>query len=286
MNLRLACADFTFPLLEHHHSLRLISMLGFTGVDIGLFEGRSHLWPSKEFKDVVGNAGSLRATLDDFGLVVADIFLQMEPDFVPYAINHPERERRAQARDWYQRTLDYAASCGAGHVTVLPGAHFAGESAEDSLARSASELAWRVERANEHGVVLGTEAHVGSVAPDPKTALTLIGQTPGLTLTLDYTHFTRIGLPDAEVEPLLQHASHLHIRGAREGRLQVNFDQNTIDYERVFRAMQETGYTGWVGIEYVWTEWERCNESDNLSETVRYRDLFRKLGAEAVQGES
>ena len=84
------------------------------------------------------------------------------------------------------------------------------------------------------------------------------------------------------MEPLLQHASHLHIRGAREGRLQVNFDQNTIDYERVFRTMQETGYSGWVGIEYVWTEWERCNESDNLSETVRYRDLFRKLAAEAA----
>ncbi len=42
MNYPLACADFAFPLLSHEQSLDLISMLGFEGVDIGLFEGRSH----------------------------------------------------------------------------------------------------------------------------------------------------------------------------------------------------------------------------------------------------
>ena len=49
MTFRLACADFTFPLLSHEQSLDVISMLGFDGVDIGLFEGRSHLHPSREF---------------------------------------------------------------------------------------------------------------------------------------------------------------------------------------------------------------------------------------------
>ncbi len=49
MTLPLACADFAFPLLPHQNSLDVISMLGFDGVDIGLFEGRSHLHPSREF---------------------------------------------------------------------------------------------------------------------------------------------------------------------------------------------------------------------------------------------
>src|SRR5580692_190961 len=47
MSLKLACADFAFPLLPHDNSLDLIAMLGFEGVDMGLFEGRSHLWPSR-----------------------------------------------------------------------------------------------------------------------------------------------------------------------------------------------------------------------------------------------
>ena len=46
MKLRLACADFTFPILPHDQVLQLIAMLGIKGVDIGLFEDRSHLRPS------------------------------------------------------------------------------------------------------------------------------------------------------------------------------------------------------------------------------------------------
>ena len=50
-----------------------------------------------------------------------------------------------------------------------------------------------------------------------RRALDLVWTTsPGLTLTLDYTHFTRLGLPDADVEPLLKVASHFHVRGAPE----------------------------------------------------------------------
>jgi hypothetical protein len=38
--------------------------------------------------------------------------------------------------------------------------------------------------------------------------------------------------------------------------------------------MQETGYKGYVGVEYVWQDWERCNEVDNLSETILLRDFL------------
>ena len=89
MRLKLACADFTFPLLPHDGSLQLISLLGFKGVDIGLFEERSHLRPSSEFKNVRRSARRLRKGLEDRGLVATDVFLQMASDFIPYAVNHP-----------------------------------------------------------------------------------------------------------------------------------------------------------------------------------------------------
>ena len=25
--------------------------------------------------------------------------------------------------------------------------------------------------------------------------------------------------------------------------------------------MKRTGYSGWIGVEYVWIDWEHCNES-------------------------
>ncbi len=271
--MKLACADFTFPLLSHEKALQLISMLGFQGVDIGLFEKRSHLWPSQEFKSLKASARQLKKKLKALKLEAADIFLQMATDFHEYATNHPNPQRRRKARDWFLKTLDYAVECGAHHVTVLPGVRFEKESLGDSFDRCAEELAWRVEQSKRKGIIFGTEAHVGSIAPDPKAAEKLVTSVPGLTLTLDYTHFTRSGLPDSSVEKLIPYASHFHVRGARKNRLQTSFANNTIDYKRALRKMKECKYDGWLGIEYVWIDWEHCNECDNLSETL----LFQKF---------
>ena len=81
MIFRLACADFTFPLLTHEQSLDLIAMIGVEGVDIGLFEGRSHLAPSLELEDPIASGRALLNKVSDRGLQVADVFLQMDPDF-------------------------------------------------------------------------------------------------------------------------------------------------------------------------------------------------------------
>src|SRR6266446_4474172 len=228
MPLKLACADFAFPLLSHDKVLDLIAALEFDGVDIGLFEGRSHLWPSKEFKNLSASATRLKRKLHSRGLACADVFLQMAPDFTAFAINHPESARRRKARDWFLRALEYANRLGCRHVTTLPGVAFASEPEAASWARCVTELSWRLDQARSHGIVFSIEAHVGSIVPEPKKALRLVKGVPGLTLTLDYTHFTRAGLPDSAAEPLLPHASHFHARGARKGRLQTPFQHNTI----------------------------------------------------------
>src|ERR1017187_1302403 len=222
----LATADFTFPLLPHDQALNLISMLGFEGVDIGLFEGRSHLQPTTQFRNLRKNARALGRKLAERGLRPADIFLQ---------------EPRAA-----------------------------------SFGRCCEELAWRCEQARSRGITFAVEAHIGSLVPAPKDALRLLQATPGLTLTLDYTHFVRRGIGEAEVEPLIAYASHFHARGARKGRLQSSLKQNTIDYARILSVMKNLGYRGYIGIEYVWIDWEHCNEVDNLSEVILLRDFIRK----------
>jgi sugar phosphate isomerase/epimerase len=62
---------------------------------------------------------------------------------------------------------------------------------------------------------------------------------------------------------------------ASKGRLQSAFPRNTIDYARVLRLMRKVNYRGYVGVEYVWIDWEHCNEVDNLSETIQMRDFLR-----------
>ena len=277
MKLKLACPDFAFPLLEHEQSLDLIKVLEFEGVDVGLFEGRSHLQPSGEFRDPVRSGRRLKGKLDELGLVAADVFLQTDNDPARYTINHPETRRRSRARDWFLKTLEYSSACGCRHVTILPGMLFDDEPYSESLGRSVDELAWRMEKAVACRIVLSVEPHIRSVMSTTGRVLGLIRRVPGLTLTLDYGHFAVRGIPDPVVEPLIEHAAHFHLRGGRRGRLQESFKRNTIDFRRILERMAATGYRGWICIEYVRMDWGHCDESDNISEIILFRDYLRSL---------
>ena len=276
MELKLACADFSFPLLPHNKVLDLISMLEIEGVDIGLFEDRSHLQPSVMFRNIKKNAKELSNKLKDRGLIPADIFIQTALDFVTSAPNHPDEKVRKISRERFLETLEFAAECGSKHVSALPGVNFEEEPKGDSFKRCCDELLWRCDNANKHGLVFGVEAHLGSIVQTPEETLRLIQNVPGLTLTLDYTHFTKVCIPDMEIEPLIKYAGHFHARGAAKNRLQTGLKKNTIDYARVINVMKETNYQGIIGIEYTWNEWEGCNKTDNVSETILLRDFIIK----------
>lgn len=280
MRLKLAISDYTFPKLEWEQALRLGRDLGMEAVDIGLFAGRSHLRPEDVLRQPAQAAARVTRALQAHELEIADVFGQPGAVFQEKAVNHPEPGERQKAAEFYWRLLEFAARCNARHMSLLPGIHFEEESHEDSLKRCGEELAWRTEAASKLGIIFSVELHLGSIAPTPSQAKRLLQMAPGLTLTLDYTHFTCQGIPDDEIEPLLGSASHFHARGACKGKLQASSKENTIDYPRILRAMKERGYRGYVVLEYVWTEWMRCNEVDNLTETIWLRDLLRPMMAQ------
>jgi sugar phosphate isomerase/epimerase len=270
MRLKLACADFTFPLLPHHQALQLISMLGLKGVDIGLFEDRSHLQPSSEFRNVRRAARRLKQKLDDNGLVAADLFLQLALDYASRALNHPRPQIQRQAREAFLKTLDYAAGCGGRHITALPGVHFAEERRRDSLARAAEELAWRVEKARAYRIAFAIEPHIGSFADSPRRAAALVQAVPGLTLTLDYGHHYPRGFSEAQIERLIPHSSHFHARGTNKRSGSTSLADNTLDWKRILRVMEESKYQGWIELEY---------GDNNVTDTVCLRDCLRALAA-------
>ncbi|MDQ3667904.1 MAG: sugar phosphate isomerase/epimerase [Acidobacteriota bacterium] len=278
MRLKIACADFSFPLLPHDSVLNLIASLGIPGVDIGVFGGRSHLRPGDILKDISASARELSTRVSDRGLELSDIFLIPEPDFKVLAANHPDESERKRSREIFQRTLEFTARCNAMHMTGLPGVKWETENSGDSMSRAADELAWRVEQARQVGIVFSIEPHLGSVVPTPAETIHLLQITPGLTLTLDYGHFAYQGIPDDEVEPLIKFSTHFQARCAARSRVQSSMKENAIDFPRVVRAMQRDGYMGYLALEYVWIDWERCNEVDNLSESILLRDLL--LGAQ------
>jgi sugar phosphate isomerase/epimerase len=272
MKLELSCTDFSFPLLEHDRALGVIALLGFSGADIGLFEGHRHLKPSRELAKPARNGAALKQKLAAHGLKSSDIFLQIHAGFAEFAVNRPEAKRRKFAREQFLRALDYANAAGAEHVTILPGVAYENEPRAASISRSADELAWRVGQAKAVKLQLAVEPHVGSLVDTPERALDLVKRVPGLGVTLDYAHFTRAGIPDSRIEPLTKFATHLHARAARCGRLQSSLKENTIDFPRMLAALKKNKFTGSVALEYVWLDWEHCNEVDVVSETILLRD--------------
>lgn len=274
--LRMACADFTFPLLPHDKVLDLIALLDCDGIDIGLFNGRSHLRPDTQFENITANAKILKNKLNDRGLEASDVYLQLDADLAGKAINHPDQQTRFIARDQFLKLLEYAGELGADHITCLPGMYFTGQDNKKSLDLIYEELSWRVQETKKTNLVFAVEAHVGSPFIEPVSAKRLVEAVKGLTLTLDYTHFIKEGYLQEEVDPLIEHASHFHARGAKKGRLQTSMTQNTIDYSSIIQKLFKNNYEGCVGLEYIWIDWEQCNDVDNISETLRLMDIIKK----------
>ncbi len=273
--IKLACADDTFRLLEHESICELIGLLGLDAVDVCVMQSRSALRLEDVRADPAGWAGRLDERIRGRGLEVADVFVIPWTDFRTLAPNHPDAEERNASRALFLDLLDLAARLGSPGMTILPGIPWEHEPEESSFGRAVEELSARVELAGERDVRLSVEAHLGSIAPTPARALELVAAASGLSLTLDYSHFVYQDIDEDEIHPLAAHARHYHVRGARRGRMQSSLRESTTDIEAMVEAARAVGYQGYLGLEYVWLDWEHCNECDNVAETILLRDRLR-----------
>ena len=201
--------------------------------------------------------------------------MQLSTDFSIHAINHPEKKSRQFARDSFLKLIEYAGELGADHITCLPGMLFSEANPEASLQRCYEELNWRLETVASSRLTFAIEVHIGCPFINPVDTFVLIESVPGLTLTLDYTHFIHEGYPQKEIDPFLISASHFHARGGKKGQLQASMTENIIDYKAIVENLKNITYNGWIGLEYIWTDWARCNEVDTISETIRIRDIIK-----------
>ncbi len=271
--LQLSGIDLTFPLLEFRKSLKLIKLLGFDRADIALNgeEDGRHLSTAKELEAPYENGRRLGEVLAEEGLEQTDLFVFMG-DMLGMAQNHPDREIRKKNREMFGKAMEYGRGCGCRHMTILPGMPFDKESME----LAAEELKYRIALAEEKGLTLSVEAHVGSVADTPGKARKLLAMVPGLTLTLDYSHFIRNGAEQREIDDLIPFASHMHFRNASRQCTQTIFQESEIDYVRVLERMRETGFDGAAAIEFCHNQWEGQNRVDTVSETIFLKEYMEE----------
>lgn len=275
--IQFSCSDYTFPLLTPPQRFALLKLLGFQYVDLGLFARNTGLQPGQLVADARGFTRHLQTELQRAGLKAADVFLQIGVDPSESAANDPNQLVRAQNRKVFLLSLELCQNLGCNHLTGLPGVWHPHISEAEDLALAQEECAWRQEVAAKSGVTYAVEAHVGSICPDVESARSFVASVPNLTLTLDYGHFVATGEDSKEAHSLLPFASHLHARCGAPGRLQVPIGENEIDFKETIKRLQNREYSGFVTVEYVWTEWQNCNRTDNVSETILLRNMLSEF---------
>jgi sugar phosphate isomerase/epimerase len=269
--LNFSCADFTFPVLQRTAALKLVKLLGFDHVDIGLFARSSHFSPGELQSSSRQYTTQVLSDLNQAELKASDIFLQIGVDPSECAANDPSSAVRGKSRDTFAHALDFCVALGCRHLTGLPGVFHSGVSQDRGFHLAEEEASWRVRASASAGVVYAIEPHVGSICSDVTSTRAFLRQIEGLTLTLDYGHFVMAGESSRIIHTLLPFASHLHVRGGALDRLQTSLEENTIDFTGMMDGLKRLDYGGFLTLEYVWVDWKGCNRTDNVSETILLR---------------
>ena len=105
----------------------------------------------------------------------------------------------------------------------------------------------------------------------------MLDEVPGLSLTVDHSHFVFHGMTYEQIAVMHPHGTHWHARQAALGQLQASFDDGEIDFARIVGDLKAADYSGIIALEVVHVGWLSLDRQDVLSETVRLRDQLRGL---------
>ncbi len=132
-------------------------------------------------------------------------------------------------------------------ITFNPGASTGNRHAAVERLKSLADIAKTV------GVALSAETHMGAWTERPEEAVNLCMEVPGLTLTLDPSHYFAGPADGRDWNVVLPWVTHVHLRDAGHGRAQIQMPpgEGWVDFPAVLRALRQAKYTGALSIEYL-----------------------------------
>lgn len=164
----------------------------------------------------------------------------------------PERaEQMAYVKDW----IDKAALMGAPHIRVFAGNHPKGVSEEDAERNASEALEEAGEYAGGKGIFLGIENHDSIGTADRLLRIVRNVKSPWVGVNLDTGNF-RVEDPYPEIEATAPYAINVQVKVA----LKQGGEKKPADLERVGKILRDTGYQGYVVLEY--------EEDDNPYEAI------------------
>jgi sugar phosphate isomerase/epimerase len=251
--IRLGCCSFVLgkPLED---SLRLVHDLGFRYVDVSASRigADAHIDQEQAVLDPDRCAATTRALLARYELEPEELFnTRMFVDGERVETNDPNKTRRVRALQSFERLCAYAAQAGFKSIMAVPGVPQEALGETGSWEVAAEMLQTMLSIAHAQGIRFNVEPHTGSILETPAAALAMARAVPGLTYTLDYSHFACLGIPQSEATPLQAYATHMHARQARKGQIYATLADGVIDFPTIIGELRAANWDGVIAMEYL-----------------------------------
>jgi sugar phosphate isomerase/epimerase len=223
--------------------------------------------------DPKGQASQLRV----LGVTLSNLLMFFGAGFHDRPLNSADAAIREQNFETFRRMIDFCSLAGVYSVTVLPGVEQPPHGRQDALAWAAAELNRMNEFARDAGVLLVYEPHVQSILENPRDVLTFDRERCGAKMVIDNSHAVSLGYPSSDVDALVPHAGHVHLRQAARDQIQARWEDGTIDFPALIGLLKQTGYGGYVTLEYEHDKFWDMDRCDVMTETIKMRDAVLPL---------
>lgn len=231
----IACSSLTFVNQPLEAALAGVARLGFSHVDLAVFEGWGHVAPSVLAADVDEVVAHTLEVIARSGLAVN-------------ALNVGLGDTGPEARD--ARLTAVCALAAALKVRVLTLQSPSAQCADDDAIRMLEKTRLAVE---SHGLVPAFETHTDTVMEDPQRVLRLLERMPDLRLTLDQSHYVFGNVRSDRWREFLPAVGHVHLRdsGPDTERIQVEPGTGQVDTADLLKRLAAAHYAGPISIEYI-----------------------------------
>ena len=213
----------------------------------------------------------------NLGVKLSNLLMFFGNDFHDRALNSPDPGVRQQNVETFKRVLEFCAAAGIYSVAVLPGVPQQGYSRDVALEWTSIELNRLNVLAKQAGIVLTYEPHVESILETPQDTFQFAQANSEVKLVIDYSHAVSLGFAATELEPLAPYAGHVHLRQATKGKIQARWEEGVIDFAALIRLLRQTGYQGYLTLEYEHDPFWGMDQCDVMTETIKMRDAVLPL---------
>ncbi|BBX06978.1 sugar phosphate isomerase/epimerase family protein [Mycolicibacterium aichiense] len=243
---RLGCSTITFRHQALPRALATIADLGFTEIDLGALPGVCDHVP---YVLDDGAVEEVAATVNRSGLTIRSI--NCDVGDLNVAVDGAQRSARSRH---LEMLIALAAVTGARALVLPCGAlsHQPRASLDADLGRVADELRAAAETARDCGVELWTESlHFHRLCFDIDRAQKLydrLGDDVGIVM--DFSHIVASGGDPVDFTNRFgARISHVHIRDALPGNINLSVGNGAVDFGRGLKALADSGYSGHFALE-------------------------------------